>query len=95
MRGIILLQRLYRKWKTKEFELMMSEFILEEIQDCKETDARHTIRRFLKRCFNTSNIVKYKTSVLQKRSTPKTDEFIFEQREVHHVTSLIQSLSIV
>ena len=101
MKGIIQFQRMFRAHQARQFNTMMNEFILIEIQECKEVDARHTIRKFLNKFFNRDNIIKYKTYVLEKRGKLSinnswlTDESIFEQREVHKVTSLIQCMNIV
>ena len=82
MNGIIRFQRMIRAIHKREADKIMSEFIVSEIKECKEVDARHTIRRFLERC-----ISNYRASKLIQ-----SEQHITEQRDVHHVTTLLGSM---
>jgi hypothetical protein len=85
MYGIIRFQRMIRAIHKRDADRIMSEFILSEIKECKEVDARHTIRRFLVRC-----ISNYRVSALIQ-----SDQYIAEQRDVHHVVTLLGSMTVM
>ena len=85
MDGIIKFQRIIRDVNQRETDKIMSEFILSEIKECKEGDARHTIRQFLERC-----ISNYRASKLTQ-----SDQYISDQREVYHVTTLLGSMAVM
>lgn len=85
MYGIIRFQRMIRAIHKRDADRIMSEFILSEIKECKEVDARHTIRRFLVRC-----ISNYRVS-----SRIQSDQYIAEQRDVHHVVTLLGSMTVM
>ena len=85
MYGIIRFQRMIRTIHKRDADRIMSEFILSEIKECKEVDARHTIRRFLERCISNFRVSKLTQS----------EKHITEQRDVHHVVTLLGSMTVM